>query len=336
MLVAARIIIVNYNAGAYLDRCLRAVKAQTRTDFEVVVVDNASQDDSLAAVPADDPQFRVIRLAENLGFAAANNIGAEGATARWLVTLNPDAFPEPDWFACLLADAEAHPGAAMVGSTLILDDASDGVTRYDGTGDNVTPFGMPWRGGFRKPAGPVHPSGEVFGPCAAAALYDRVLFEQVGGFDDRFFCYCEDVDLAFRMRLRGARCFQSGRSVVRHVSSGITGRNSQFSLYHGYRNAWWMAFKCMPAVMLPVVIVGQSLGCLVLEARGVMARRRLPGLKALCEGIGGLAALRESRRAIQSGRTAGTRAILGALTWNIASFFTRATVVRPWRTDVSR
>lgn len=326
----ARIIVVNFNAGAYLDRCMKAVQAQTRDDFEVVVVDNASHDGSLVHVPQDDPRFRILALDANLGFAAANNRGAEGATVPWLVTLNPDAFPAPDWFETLISDAEAHPGAVMVGSTLLLDDESDGVARYDGTGDNVSPFGLPWRGGFRKPIGETYPAGEVFGPCAAAALYDRALFEAVGGFDERFFCYCEDVDLAFRMRLLGGRCYQSARSVVRHVSSGVTGRHSDFSLFYGYRNAWWMGVKCMPAILLPLVFAGQTLACLLLEVRGLLMRRRLPGLRALCHGLAGLGPAWAERRRIQAGRRIAIWDILRALTWSPSALIGRRIATRPW------
>lgn len=334
-MTVARIIIVNFNAGAYLDRCLKAVQAQTRGDFEVVVVDNASHDGSLSAVPQDDPRFSIIALADNVGFAAANNRGAEGATTPWIVTLNPDAFPAPDWLATLIEDAEAHPGAAMVGSTLLLDDESDGVTRYDGTGDNVSPFGLPWRGGFRKPARTPHPAGEVFGPCAAAALYDRTMFETVGGFDECFFCYCEDVDLAFRIRLLGGRCYQSGRSVVRHISSGVTGRHSEFSLFYGYRNALWMALKCMPTMLLPLVVVGQTLGCLLLELRGLMLRRRLPGLRALYHGLVDCGPCWTARRSLQRQRRVSTVAILKALTWSLPAFIGRRIVVRPWRVSAA-
>src|SRR5690242_10966967 len=100
---AVRVIVVSYNSGAYLARCLAALAAQSMPRFEAVVVDNGSSDGSLdGALPADG-RFSVIRLGENLGFAAANNRGAAGARTRWLATLNPDAFAEPDWLAQLLA-----------------------------------------------------------------------------------------------------------------------------------------------------------------------------------------------------------------------------------------
>ena len=87
---------------------------------------------------------------------------------------------------------------------------------------------------------------EVFAPCAAAALYRRAAFEEIGGFDERFFCYFEDVDLGFRLRLRGYRCLYVPDAIVRHVSSALSGYRSDFAVYHGERNAVWTFVKNMP------------------------------------------------------------------------------------------
>lgn len=327
-----RIIIVNYNGGAFLGRCLDAVRAQTFRDFEVVVVDNGSTDGSMDAVmPTDDPRFSRLDLGENTGFAAANNRGAEGARTRWLVALNPDAFAPPDWLETLVAEAEAHPQAQMIGCTLILDASPDRAPLLDGAGDNLAPFGIPWRGGFRQPAIEPYPQGECFAPCAAAALYDREAFEAVGGFDERFFCYCEDVDLAFRLRLRGGRCYQSGRAVVRHVSSGLTGRHSEFSLYHGYRNALWMSVKCMPWPMLPLTVAGHFLACLLLQVRGLVVRRPMPGLKAWLHAVQGLRPAWRERRRVQASRRIGTLELSRAFTWNPLAYLMRRICLKPWR-----
>ncbi len=111
-----RIVIVNYNAGAHLERAVRAALAQTGPAFELVVVDNGSTDGSLDGLPANDPRLEIRRMGANLGFAAGNNRGAEGAAGNWLATLNPDAFPEPGWLAALFAAAARHPATAMFGS----------------------------------------------------------------------------------------------------------------------------------------------------------------------------------------------------------------------------
>jgi GT2 family glycosyltransferase len=127
--------------------------------------------------------------------------------------------------------------------------------RLDGAGDSYHVSGRAWRNGHRVswaewPAA----DEEVFAPCAAAALYRRDAFEEVGGFDEQFFCYFEDVDLGFRLRLRGYRCLYVHSAVVRHVSSASSGYRSDFAVYHGERNAVWTFAKNMPALLLWVYL----------------------------------------------------------------------------------
>src|ERR1035441_10765213 len=114
-MAGARIVIVNFNAGENLRRCMAAVFAQTQTDFEVKIVDNASTDGSLRYVP-DDHRFLIIHAGGNVGFAAGCNIGARDCAAPFVVFLNPDAFPESGWLAALVRAAQSHPDAAMFGS----------------------------------------------------------------------------------------------------------------------------------------------------------------------------------------------------------------------------
>ena len=180
------VVVVNYNGGAFLSRCLRSMLAQSGPSFEVVVVDNGSSDGSLEALPGDvtlDPRLRVVALGENLGFAAGNNRGAEGSEARWICTLNPDAFPRPGWLARLVAGAEGS-GALMAGGTQVLANKPDVL---DGLGDALHISGLAWRMGFGHSVADTVPSAPypVFGPCAAGAIYDRELFHALRGFDER-------------------------------------------------------------------------------------------------------------------------------------------------------
>ena len=192
-----RVVIVAYNAGAYLQRCVDALAAQDGVEWECVIVDNASADGSVAALELD-ARFRVVEAGANLGFAAACNLGAQGAQGRargkqgaqaprWLAMLNPDAFARPGWLATLVRGAE-KAGAQMAGSTQVFADAPGTL---DGLGDGYHFSGLAWRMGFghalAETSVPARPYG-VFGPCAAAAIYDRELFERLGGFDARFFC----------------------------------------------------------------------------------------------------------------------------------------------------
>lgn len=318
-----RVVIINFNGAACLPRCLAALAAQTVSDFEVVVVDNASTDGS-ADLPLPDSRFRWLRLGRNLGFAAGNNRGAEGFAGEWLMTLNPDAFAAPQWLERLLAAARRHPGATMLGSTQ-LDDADD--TRLDGTGDCYFVGGLMWRGGHGRPTAGLPPEGEVFGPCAAAAAYSAAAFRQVGGFDESFFCYCEDVDLAFRLRLAGGRCVQVADAVVRHQGSAIAGRASPFTHYHSARNRLWLFCKNMPGATLWLLLPAHGAITLALLAWAALRGHGAPVWRGIRDGVAGLPALWGERRRVQAARQVPVSAVLGAMSWSPLDVLRRRSLV---------
>lgn len=297
------VVVVNYNSGELLQRCLAALERQTYPSFRVVVVDNASADASLAGIRERYPVVQVLAQAENLGFAAGNNVGIAAAGAcKWIACLNPDAFPEPDWLAELMQAAERHADFAFFGSKLILAKSPD---RLDGTGDIYHVSGLAWRRDFGKRLEEGATVGdEIFAPCAAAALYRRDILDEVGGFDPSYFCYHEDVDLGFRLRLRGYRCRYVPEAQVLHVSSAIAGFRSDFSVYHGHRNMVWNYFKNMPAPLfwlyLPQHLLMNLSSLLVFGLRG--QGRAI--LRAKWHALRGLPDVLRARRAIQAGRKA--------------------------------
>jgi len=241
----ATVIIVAYESGAFLQPCVDALAAQTFEDFEAVIVDNASSDGSVRDLRLPDDRFRVVSPGVNTGFAVANNLAAASSAAEFLVLLNPDAVAEPDWLACLIDKARTAPDIASVGS---LQRRLDDPEVLDGVGDVWHVAGLAWRAGEGHPAASAPGDGEIFGPCGAAALYRRAAFVALGGFDERFFCYCEDVDLAFRLRAAGYRSVRASSAVVRHAGSGISGRRSDFTLFHGHRNRIWTFVKNTPGI----------------------------------------------------------------------------------------
>jgi len=309
------VLIVNFNSGDWLERCLRALCRQSMASFEAVVLDNASRDGSFARARAavDDPRIRFEALADNLGFAAANNRAARSAGAPLLATLNPDAVPASDWLERLLDAAAAHPDVAMFGST---QRAAGDPTRLDGIGDAYFALGLPWRGGFGRAMRPLPPRFESFAPCAAAAIYRRDGFAALGGFDERFFCYVEDVDLAFRWRLVGGRALQVSDAVVDHAGgASAAAAVSGFAVYHGMRNLIWTFVKNMPGPLFWPLLPGHvALVVLLLLRAGVRG-----DLRAVGRGVGhALAALPEiwsERRALQMRRSASVWQIAGALNW---------------------
>jgi GT2 family glycosyltransferase len=162
----ALVVIVAFNAGEHLQRCVDALQTQSYGDWRAVVWDNASTDGAVERLKTDD-RTQVVRHFENIGFAAANNRAASLVRSRFIVTLNPDAFAAPDWLERLIAAADRHGADAI--ASLQLDDADP--RRLDGAGDCMSIAGIAWRGGYghalaHAPDKPV----EVFSPCAAARL----------------------------------------------------------------------------------------------------------------------------------------------------------------------
>ncbi len=295
------VIVVNYNAGPYLARCLEALTRQTVGDPSIIVVDNASTDGSAEGVVACHPEVTLIQAPKNLGFAGANNLGLRHVgQASWVALLNPDAFPDPNWLAQLLAAAQTHPNYSFFGCRMRLAGAP---ALLDGTGDVYHVSGAAWRRDHGVPVGRgASVPEEIFGPCAGAALYSRAALEEVGGFDESYFCYHEDVDLAFRLRLRGYRCLYVPDAVVDHVSSGIAGVRSEFATYHGHRNLVWTYVKNMPTPLygffLPLHILMNLVGIAVCATRGQLS----VVLRAKRDALRGLPATLRKRRVTQATR----------------------------------
>jgi GT2 family glycosyltransferase len=239
------VIIVNWNSETLLGKCLSALRLQTLSPDKMIVVDNGSAIKKLEKLEAGYPEVQFIRLMKNVGFAAANNIGVKAAEGcSWVALLNPDAFPEPPWLENLLRSALRYPEHSFFGSRLLC--ACD-CDRLDGSGDVYHTSGMMWRRNHRRPAVKSDLDAcEIFSACAAAALYRREAFLAVGGFDEDYFCYCEDVDLGFRLRLAGHRGMYIPDAVACHIGSATTGRRSDFAVYHGHRNLVWTFVKNMP------------------------------------------------------------------------------------------
>ena len=240
------LIIVNWNSWDLLSRCLEKLKAQTFQDFTVLVIDNASEQPAPPGLLASYPNVRLIQNQSNVGFAPANNQAfALLGDTEWVVLLNPDAFPEPDWMQRLIDAAEENPGYSMFASRQLMDGNRH---LLDGDGDAYHISGLVWREGHgRNQSEAKYELQEVFSPCAAAGLYRKDAFISAGGFDEDFFCYVEDVELGFRMRLMGHRCLLVPGAVVHHIGSATSGgQQSDFSVYHGHRNLVWAYVKNMP------------------------------------------------------------------------------------------
>ena len=319
------VLIVNWNSRGLLRECLEALAAQTRMPDRIIVVDNNSTDDSLEQAGDRLQRAEVIRLPGNAGFARANNVAAAAAgDVDALALLNPDAFPAPGWLAALVAAAECQPDVGSFASRMLLDSQPDFL---DGAGDSYHSSGRAWRNGHRMRARewPVGDT-EVFAPCAAAALYRRTAFESAGGFDEHYFCYFEDVDLGFRLRLQGFRCVCVHDAVVRHVSSGTTGYRSDFAVYHGERNAVWTFFKDMPWPLLLLYLPQHlALNLAALAYYPLRGQGRVVW-RAKVDALRGLPSVLRRRTTVQNIRAVSPFALRRSLTRGIAAAVRRYAV----------
>lgn len=295
------VIIVAWNSGGMLDRCLRALAAQTLAPRRVIVIDNAGSDDAVSRAQGEYPAWDFIRLEENIGFAAANNLGILRVDDCPLVALlNPDAFPDPQWLERLTDAARRHTRAASF-SSLLLD--ADNPEVIDGAGDRYHISGLAWRRHHRKRIGSVTlREVPVFSACAAAALYRRECLIAAGLFDERFFCYVEDVDLGFRLQSGGGDCIFVPDARVLHVGSGSSATVPGFALFYGVRNLSWAFWKNVPAALMPLCL---PLHCVMMTCMTLWYILRGQGsviLRAHRAALAGLPAVLRARHGTQRAR----------------------------------
>jgi GT2 family glycosyltransferase len=298
------VVIPNYNGRRHLATLFDALKAQTFGDFEVIFADDASHDDSVSFVEqsyAHDLNLRIMVNRQNLGFVASVNAAADTARGRVLVLLNNDTEPEPSWLVELAKAICAHPDAAIIASKLLLFDKRD---RLHTAGDTLGKDGLPRnRGVWEKDQGQHDAATEIFSGCGGAVAIRRQVWQALGGFDEDFWMYLEDVDFAFRAQLSGWRTLLAPKARVYHKLSSSGG--DDLSSYYVGRNTIWMIVKNMPMSLL-LRYLPQILGAQINIAvdafrnlRGTAARQRLRGQLS---GLRGIPAQWGKRRLIQQRR----------------------------------
>ena len=241
------VIVLNYNGAGVIDACLRTLRAQSYGDFEIVVVDNASSDGSLAIVRAIYPEAKVMALNENLGFCRANNLAIEATESEYVALLNNDTEVEPGWLQALVDALDSDPAAGFCASRMIrIDDRKS----LDSAGDIFYSHGVAAKRGEGRPAVEYATTDYVFGACAGAALYRRSLFDAVGTFDANFESMDEDVDLSFRAQLGSFKCRYVPTAIVYHHVGAAFNRVPAARVRLARRNIVTILMKNMPGPLL--------------------------------------------------------------------------------------
>lgn len=304
------ILLVNYNGKAHLQECLESVFGQGFRDFEVVLVDNASKDDSVAYVEKSFPEVSIVRSPVNSGFAGGNNLGLPLCRGRWVFLLNNDTRLEAGALQALADDIARFPGNRVF-ACFMLRYAEPG--KVDSAGDNLYTMGaVSSFAGF--PASLFTRPREVTSACAGAAVYARSVLESLGGFDEDFFLLMEDVDLSLRARHLGESIlFLPGVRVLHKGSASIGGAIGPIGIFYGSRNYPFVFVKNFPLVTLLKCAPGI---CLMLAIRFLQSIRQgyLPILlKSWASGLAMLPAMLAKRKMILSGSKLSRRQFEAAL-----------------------
>ncbi len=240
------VVVLNWNGRDSIRQCLRSVLHQTYAAYRVVVVDNASTDGSLDIIRDEFSEVTLVPLPENLHFARGTNAGLREALrdpeCAFIGTLNNDTRVDPEWLAELVRMAGARVG--MVASKMVFIDRPNVL---NSTGVSIGPDGSAMDRGWNSvDEGQFDQAVDVFGPSAGAALYRRDVLDSVGLFDEDFFAYYEDLDLAWRTRFGGWEARFAPRAIVHHKYSASYGSGNPMKTYLCERNRVWNLVQNYP------------------------------------------------------------------------------------------
>jgi len=242
------VIILNWNGQKYLKDCLISLESQSYKNFELILVDNGSKDESVFFVKQNFKNVIIIANKKNYGFAKGNNIGISSAKGSYIFLVNNDTRVEKNCIKNLMKIAEKKKTAGMFAPKIL---SFENPKLIDSTGLNIYRDGLArGRGRLEIDAGQYNDKLEILIPSGCAALYRKKMLKEVGLFDEIFFAYCEDTDLGLRGRLMGWKCLFVPSAVVYHHYSGSTGKFSEIKAFLAERNHFWVVFKNFPLSIL--------------------------------------------------------------------------------------
>jgi GT2 family glycosyltransferase len=282
------------------------LRRQTFRDFETVLVDNGSVDDSAAFVRDSYPEIRVVELGENRGFAGGVNAGIRVARGDYIALLNNDTEVDDAWLYRLSAAIEENPDVFFFASKLVNYYSRDLV---DSAGDGMNLWRGPYKIGEKEPVGNYRERRYIFGACGGGGCYKRELFDRIGLFDEEFFAYFEDIDLSFRANWAGFRCLFVPDAVIYHKVGGTSDKSAKSRDFFDIlrrRNFVFMVMKNYPAALLwrylPGILCIHLLKFLYFLAKG-RVRVAFRTQVEICKGAPGMLG---KRRAIMASRQVTT------------------------------
>lgn len=283
-MVRFSIIIPNYNGISYLGPCIDSIHGQDFQDYEIILVDNASQDESVSFIKNSYPDVILVENIQNRGYAGGCNDGVKVASGEFFLFLNTDTVLEKEFLTRISDVIDKYPQYGMYAPKMVYPDG-----RINSTGICISLSGAAWdRGMGEEDNGQYNVSEDILGPCGGAAIIKRETFYDAGCFDEDFFLYMEDVDLILRIQLAGWKCRYLPKAIVYHHHGGTAGIGSDITIYYGNRNILWFPIKDFPFRLLVLAvpwIICRTIGVIVfysLRGKGrIIIKAKWDGIKAI-------------------------------------------------------
>jgi len=242
------VIIPNWNGKELLKDCLSSLKKQTYKNFEIILVDNGSEDNSAKWVEKNYPKVKIVKLEKNFGFAKAINEGVKLSKAEYVVFLNNDTKADEDWLKNLVECINHHPEIISINSKIL---NYFNPKFIDGVGIEVNEVGQAKSIGWNEEdKGQFEKEQYIFGATGGASLFKRTDFTAVGLFDENYFMYSEEVDFAFRAQFLGYKSIYCPKAIVFHKHKASAIKLPQHIEYWQFRNMYQTIIKDYPTKLL--------------------------------------------------------------------------------------
>ena len=299
------VIIPNLNGEKLLSSCLEALKHSTYKNFEVILVDNGSSDHSIAVAKSIIPDIKIISLNSNQGFSGAVQQGINQSHSPYIALLNNDALPESSWLQTMLEAIESDSRIGMVACRILNNDG----TEIDSLGLGAARNGMAILIGYGKPINWKSPYPEPFGPSGAAGIYRREMLNQFGGFPERYFCYYEDLWVAWQGRCRGWHCVLADTAIVRHLGQATSFQGWKNRNYWTTLNRWRTIISCWNSSLLLHRAFFLLLWECVIKLGDILSGNLLQGIASRIRAVLELGYWLKIRKTTMSNTTVSTRDI---------------------------
>ena len=241
------VVVLNWNGGRIVEKCLMSLRDQSYYPLEIIVVDNASTDKSIDLIRKRFPEVKLIVNDKNLGFGGGNNVGIRASHGEYIMILNNDARLDPDCIKELKRSIEKDKQYGASASKIFLDGKKN---LLDAAGITIYQDGLAIGRGRLENADYYRKEEEVFFASGCACLFRKEMLDDIGLFDEEFFAYADDTDMGWRARLAGWKCIYNPKAVVYHLHSASTSAYSPLKAFLVERNRMWVAMKYFPVSLL--------------------------------------------------------------------------------------